>query len=166
MRPAFSNALYYPTIDVRDTNWLKTAILFWDSISTIVPESLTYPYEQPETQYLADIGFLRPLYVNSDDKSVVGIEEDIIDLMCSTEFMQFVCSPQAHRYGRIWNDKMSYRVRERIEDFLRTEIYGEKISYKLKDETQRFRKNIQDREIYCFDSKFADIYMIELANKL
>jgi hypothetical protein len=29
-----SRALYYPTIDIRDEEWLKTAFLFWDEIST------------------------------------------------------------------------------------------------------------------------------------
>lgn len=81
MRPAFSNALYYPTIDIQNTDWLKTAILFWDSISTIVPESLRNPYKVRDTQYLSDIGFLRPLYVNSDDKSVIGIEKDILEAL-------------------------------------------------------------------------------------
>lgn len=39
MRPAFLNALYYPSIDITNINWLKTAVLFWDSVSIIVPES-------------------------------------------------------------------------------------------------------------------------------
>ena len=34
----FSRALYYPTIDIKNGRWLKSAALFWDSIETIVPE--------------------------------------------------------------------------------------------------------------------------------
>ena len=33
----FSKALFYPTIDIHDEEWLKTAYLFWDEISTLVP---------------------------------------------------------------------------------------------------------------------------------
>lgn len=166
MRPAFSNALYYPSIDIGDTNWLKTAILFWDSISTIVPESLTHPYKQPDTQYLADIGFLKPLYVNSNDRSVVGIEDDILDLLFSPEFMQVVCSPQAHRYGGVWSDKMSYRVREYLRDFSDSGIYREKISWRIQEEIRHFSRYLDNQEIYYFDREFAYIYMIALANKL
>jgi len=36
----FSKALYYPTIDISDEGWLKTAYLFWDGVRTIVPESI------------------------------------------------------------------------------------------------------------------------------
>lgn len=37
---AFTRALYYPTIDITNEQWLKTAILYWDEISTIVPSSI------------------------------------------------------------------------------------------------------------------------------
>lgn len=166
MRPAFSNALYYPTIDIEDTNWLKTAILFWDSISTIVPESLKHPYKQRDTEYLADIGFLRPLYVNSDDKSVVGIEEDILDLLFSPEFIQVICSSQAHRYDGIWGDKMSYRIRKHLRDFSDSGIYVEKISWRIREEMRYLSRHLEDQEIYYLDREFAYIYMIALANKL
>lgn len=166
MRPAFSNALYYPTIDIEDTNWLKTAILFWDSISTIVPESLNHPYKQPDTQYLADIGLLRPLYVNSNDRSVVGIEEDILDLLFSPEFIQVICSSQAHRYDGIWGDKMSYRVRRHLRDFSDSGIYSEKMSWRIRKEIRHFSRHLDNQEIYYFDREFAYIYMIALANRL
>lgn len=166
MRPAFSNALYYPTIDIEDTSWLKTAILFWDSISTIVPESLTHPYKQPDTQYLADIGFLRPLYVNSDDKSVVGIEEDILDLLFSPEFIQAIYSPRSHRYNGIWSDKISYKLRGYLSVFSEVGIYGEKMSWGIREEIRHFNRHLGSQEIYYFDTEFAYIYMITLANKL
>ena len=81
MRPAFSNALYYPDIDIQNMDWLKTSILFWDSISTIVPESLENPYKQRDTQYLSDIGFLRPLIVHPNDRSIKEIEQDIFFIL-------------------------------------------------------------------------------------
>ena len=31
-------ALYYPFIDIQNEKWLKTALLYWDEIRTIVPE--------------------------------------------------------------------------------------------------------------------------------
>ena len=35
----FDSALYYPTKDIHNEAWLKSAALFWDRIETIVPES-------------------------------------------------------------------------------------------------------------------------------
>lgn len=166
MRPAFSNALYYPTIDIQNTDWLKTAILFWDSISTIVPESLRNPYKVRDTQYLSDIGFLRPLYVNSDDKSVIGIEKDILDLLHSPEFAEVIYSPQATRFGVIWSSKMSHRVRNYLEHTTMNGIYRDKISWLIRNEIREFGQHLGDHEVYYFEQEFAYIYMIVLANKL
>lgn len=166
MRPAFSNALYYPSIDIRDTNWLKTAVLFWDSISTIVPESVATPYNQPDTQYLADIGFLRPLRVNSNDRSVTAIEKDIIRLLLSPEFMQAICSPQAQSHTSIGRDQLSDRTRDRFSFFPYGGIHREKMSHIVQDEIQRFSQHFDGQEIYYFGEEFTNAYMIALANKL
>ena len=34
----FKDALYYPFIDVHDEAFLRTAVLYWDTLSTIVPD--------------------------------------------------------------------------------------------------------------------------------
>ena len=43
---AFTKALYYPWIDIKDESWLKTTILYWNHIQTIVPESFDNPSVQ------------------------------------------------------------------------------------------------------------------------
>lgn len=160
MRPAFSNALYYPTIDIQNTNWLKTAILFWDSISTIVPESLNQPYKRPDTQYLADIGFLRPLFVNSDDESVVSIEEDIINLIHSSEILQRLFPSQAYKR------KMSSNFRSPLNQPYDFGIYGEKMSWKMRHELESLNRYLNSSQIYYLSENFFYIYMTALANKL
>lgn len=63
----FSKALYYPTIDISDEGWLKTAYLFWDGIRTIVPESMAdRAYDNNTTTFLAEVGFLEPIIVRPD----------------------------------------------------------------------------------------------------
>lgn len=162
MRPSFSNALYYPNIDIQNINWLKTNILFWDSISTIVPESLKNPYKQHDTQYLADIGFLRPLYVHSNDRSVIGIEKDILNILYSPEFLQIVLSSQNNKYSKIWNEKMSYGVKEQLKHM----IYSDKMSYMIKRKIRNCIHDFNESEVYFLDDKFVYMYMITLANKL
>lgn len=162
MRPAFSNGLYYPNIDIKNINWLKTSMLFWDSILTIVPESMKEPYKQRDTQYLADIGFLRPLYVNSNDKSVVGIEQDILDILYSPEFLKIICSSQNNRYNSIWSEKNSGSIKKQ----LRYMIYSDKMSYKIQSEIQHLIHDFDHSEAYFLGDKLANIYMITLANKL
>lgn len=57
----FGTALYYPYLDIEDARWLRTAILFWDRIQTIVPTDISDPYKNPETCRLHAEGLLLPL---------------------------------------------------------------------------------------------------------
>lgn len=59
--PEFGTALYYPYLDIDDPQWLRTAILFWDEVKTIVPSTIKHPYSNPETLLLQDEGLLTPL---------------------------------------------------------------------------------------------------------
>lgn len=119
-----------------------------------------------KAEYLADIGFLRPLYVNSNDSSVVGIENDIVDLMLSPEFLQAAHSPQTNQYNGVWSDKMSYEIQHRFEKFFGNGIYREKISYHLQKEIQHRNRHLDTPDIYYLNKEFAYTYMIILANKL
>lgn len=55
------SALYYPHIDIRDPMWLRSAILFWDDIQTIVPSAIENPYQTNDTRICQAEGYLRPL---------------------------------------------------------------------------------------------------------
>jgi len=58
----FSEALFYPTIDISDEEWLKNAYLFWNGIYTIVPESIAgNAYRNNTSSFLEDEGFLKPI---------------------------------------------------------------------------------------------------------
>ena len=179
MRPAFSNALYYPDIDIQNTDWLKTAVLFWDSISTIVPESVKKPYCEYETEYLADINFLRPLIVKSDDKSVVAIEKDIVEMMHSTEVAHKRFSPELSKINYIHGDNISLKVKEELKlgaIYPPTKKMERKLHTKYEDFWQQ-RRNItmqdMDRgylkfgdEAYFIDDDIVIMYMSALTNRL
>lgn len=74
----FGKALYYPTIDINNEEWLKTAYLFWDGISTIVPESMVdNAYQHATTQYLKEERYLQPIIVNPD----CDVVRDMVDVV-------------------------------------------------------------------------------------
>jgi len=163
MRPAFTKALYYPSIDIKNSDWLKTAVLFWDSISTIVPESIKNPYHYRDSEYLADIGFLQPIFVNSNDKSVVDIEDEIINVMHTPNFLSLLFKPQnVHNKNGIFNEKISYRLR----DLFSNGIYGEKLSWIIRDKLKELGNSFQCDGKYYFGDSFSYLYMVTLANKI
>ena len=58
------NALYYPYIDPPNrVPTLATAMLYWDRLYTIVPSSITHPYERKASRTAESLGFLRPRQV-------------------------------------------------------------------------------------------------------
>jgi len=70
----FENALYYPTIDIKDEAWLKSAVLLWDTISTIVPESEDEPYKNEWTRAFAQAG--------THSRTGVGNDFNIVQCIC------------------------------------------------------------------------------------
>jgi len=53
--------LYYPTINIQDSAWLRNAILYWDEVSSIVPYE-NYPDFSPELLYLQELGVYKAVY--------------------------------------------------------------------------------------------------------
>lgn len=55
------SVLYYTTIDIQDSQWLRNAVLYWDEICSIVPFE-EYPDFSPELRYLQEKNLYRPIY--------------------------------------------------------------------------------------------------------
>lgn len=53
--------LYYLTINIEDSAWLRSAILYWDEINSIVPYK-EYCGLSPELLFLENAGQYRPIY--------------------------------------------------------------------------------------------------------
>lgn len=152
----FTKALYYPTIDIRDEDWLKTAVLFWDEINTIVPASIDNPYQQNSTQYLADEGILLPILVNPDSNTIKDLTTDTLNYLNTSEGFQLLTQGR-DRYATIHRDKLPRNVSHIFD------IYPEKLPYEIQN---ILRQNITKDRWYRVDFNFANFYMTLLANKL
>ena len=80
-----SQALYYPWIDIRDEAWLKTSLLYWDTVRTIVPESIEAPYSSETGCALQEAGFLVPLRVHSSMEEIEELTGDALTYLTSSE---------------------------------------------------------------------------------
>jgi hypothetical protein len=59
-----SAVLYYPSIEIKNTEWLKIACLYWNRIYTIAPRSVSPYSENVDTAKLAQRGWLCPLRIS------------------------------------------------------------------------------------------------------
>jgi len=155
----FSQALYYPWIDIRDEGWLKTSLLYWETVRTIVPHSINEPYSTETGRYFYDVGFLVPVRVKSDMQEIEELADDVISFLQTDEGVEFFVMrsnrpntlihveklPELRRLARIHPDKLPWEIRHHLEHSLYSRRRG---------------------EWFEVDSRFADYYMTLLATRL
>ncbi|MXN92775.1 hypothetical protein GR160_16220 [Flavobacterium sp. Sd200] len=67
---SFGHALYYPHINLTNKNWIKHALLFWDNISRIVPQSVEPSDSEDIIKIKYESGFIKDYKPESWDTSL------------------------------------------------------------------------------------------------
>lgn len=157
MPAAFSSALYYPYIDIKDERWLRSAALFWDSIRTIVPVSHRDPYSNDFARILCDEGVLEPVRVSSDMEEVEELTERVLDYLTDPASVGVMFNTDKNPTRRIHPEKMSHELREFAH------IHPEKLPYMIRSELER---GLHDDGWFHVAPGFANFYMTLLASQL
>lgn len=100
--------LYYPTIDIQDSEWLRNAMLYWDEICSIVPFE-EYPDFSPELRYLQERNLYRAIY-----------PQELFHSIHANEFLNTI----ARRMPYI--DRPNF-YKKNIRNYRTTQIHKEKI---------------------------------------
>lgn len=154
-------ALYYPWIDIRDEAWLKASLLYWDSVRTIVPESIEAPYSTDTGRTLAEAGFLVPLRVHSGMEEIEELTEDTLSYLGTTEGTELLIAEHGGHRHDIHVEKLPYRL-GRLAD-----IHPEKLPYEIRHLLRGFASpSERGRDWLRVDDGFANFYMTLLANRL
>ena len=130
-------ALYYPHIDIDDPTWLRSAILFWDSLQTIAPRAVRQPYQNKDTDILWREGFLEPLRcdLHPDLLDVLGrrvvalMDQEVYDLHHELDRIN---DPNAITLLHV--EKIGSEMRHQ---FRRAHLHPEKLSPELRDLAMR-----------------------------
>lgn len=155
--------LYYPSIKIKDGTWLRNAILYWDNVASIVPNSDYDESNSIEVEYLRSIGIYTPIYPMEMTNN-----QELCDLFVGEVKEKLRnCRKQPHKENdcekgivRIHNDKMAIKERKMLHmdktplsilDFLREE---------------GLVHNNGDGSWLNMEARDADIYMALLAKYL
>lgn len=152
----FTRALYYPTIDIGNWDWAKSAALFWDNIQTIVPHSIKSPYQGKVTEVLADKGVLTPHFVNPDYDIVQGLANDVNNFLETNEGFELLIKGD-NNSSFIHGDKLPREIREL------SMMHPDKLPYMVRE---LLNDHISNESWLRMDSRFASYYMTLLANKI
>lgn len=115
-------ALYYPHIDIRDGGWLRSSILFWDEIQTIVPTSIRNPYKMSDTKICEQEGYLRPLRCDLHPELLEDLGRRVFKLLEDQEWQNKIVWDERENApaGRalMHADKLSQEMKWRLEDLV------------------------------------------------
>src|SRR3990172_3947717 len=155
-----SQALYYPWIDIQDEMWLKTSLLYWDSVRTIVPESIDSPYASETGRALQDAGFLVPLRVHSGMEEIRELTDDVVTYLNTREGGELLVAGANDRRHLIHVDKLSTNL-------VRLPMFHQKFGHEvLHFLSSRASPSDRGSGWLDVDEGFAHFYMTLLANRL
>lgn len=154
---AFTKALYYPRIQVPNDGWLKTAVLYWEGIQTIVPASMPEPYTGT-CRALFNAGVLSPLHVHPHMDSVERLAAKVLDYFGSTEADGVLIEGGLQRSDLIHPEKLP-----ELQRLVR--MHPEKFPYELQHQLERLFLGRQGDWVRV-DRPFARYYMTMLATEL
>lgn len=154
-------ALFYPWIDIEDEGWLKASLLYWDSVRTIVPESIDSPYSTESGKELAKAGFLVPLRVQSGMEEIEELADDVISYLGTAEGAELLVARHGDRHHDIHVDKLPHRIGRLAE--MHPEKLPQAIRYMLRD---YHVSSDRGGEWLGVNDGFANFYMTLLANRL
>jgi hypothetical protein len=155
-----SQALYYPWIDIQDEAWLKTSLLYWDTVRTIVPESIQAPYSSETSRALEGAGFLVPLRVHSRMEEIEELTDDALTYLNTTEGGELLVARSQSSRHHIHLDKLSTSL-------VRLPMFHQKFGHEvLHFLSSRASPSSGGPDWLDVDEGFALFYMTLLANRL
>lgn len=147
--------LYYPTISVPTSSWLRQALLYWDQVASIVPGDLDESAEfyTPDVQYLQSVDQFRPI----DPHELFSHESGSVQRVRQFEedFLAKLTSPLFAGY-----------LGERSHWLLDSAIHADKISCTMYEHLASLglaREDSSMEDWYLFERKTALLYMSVLA---
>lgn len=153
-----TQALFYPWVDIIDETWLKTSLLYWDTVRTIVPASIGRPYSTETGNALYQAGFLLPLRVQSEMEEIRALVPDVRTYMESNEGIHFFVASPYGQSSQIHQEKLPTQFRRTAD------MYPEKLPSVIRD-MLNYTAAETGGEVRV-EERFSLFYMTLLANRL
>lgn len=157
---AFTRGLFYPWINIADEAWLKTAMLYWDRLQTIVPTSIRWPYQTEAARAFHQAGLLTPFAVEPGMADIEGLSTEVLRFLESPEGLAVLAGQLGSRRASLHRDKLSRQVRELVE------LHSAKIPDVVFQHLVKRRGQQERGAFITVDRGFAAYYMTLLANRI
>ena len=133
---SLGHALYYPHINLSNKNWVKHALLFWDKISRIVPESVEPSDSEDIIKMKSDFDFIEDYHPKPWDttKTFHDFSSELQTIIESDQFFNeryFAMDPRRRNYMRDFENKR--RLFSELVQTSGTYIHIEKLDHRMKE---------------------------------
>jgi hypothetical protein len=160
------SALYYPNIDIHDPAWLRSALLLWEKVYTIVPRAIRSPYNNQDTQICAKEGCLSPLYCDDYPDVIKRLGARTLEILepktsplpftenlakAEPNLMELLAAFRSGTRSKMHRDKFGYSL-----------LHPDKVSAELHDIFQEAEAS-GAYDWFLVNHTFGDIYMGALA---
>ena len=109
MKRIEKNVLYYPTIEIINTKWIRTALCIWDNVYRIVPPRYT-PKDCDEVKYLIDQGLVHNIRLTDDDLKIAA--EKYLKFMKKVPFVPAAAEKNDTDYINLHEEKLDVRIKQ------------------------------------------------------
>jgi len=161
--------LYYPTIKIPQQDWLRHALLYWDQVSSIIPDDHKINNTLPRhIDYLTDMGEFRAI---RPEELYYGHNWDILEQF-TAEFCEIVSAPEFQRHisrtrniirpSQIHVRNLGMNGLSRIHENKTTDF----IYQFLRDQDLVYERHYGDDNWIYFEKNTALLYMSLLAKYL
>ena len=157
----YKNILYYPWIDLQNTTWIKTSLLYWDEIKTIVPKDMNNPYTSEISLLLEKEKILIPYKISSSNIEVTEASQIALRYIHSDEGRRYFNS--SNLQSSIHPSKISNELKNRL-GLNGQRIHVDKLSTDLKNMFNSL--NYDDDGFVYMNDNFVNFYMSALANRI
>ena len=153
--------LYYPTINIQDGAWLRSAILYWDEVSSIVPYE-NYLDFSPELLYLQKLGVYKAVYPK--ELFFSEFAEEFCDSIVK-RISDYEQSRKRTINNRLQNKRTKVHKNKIYAPALHELIHNRKLPPQLLDYfgNKKYINDYNTDGCMEIDSKIAQIYMRTLA---
>jgi len=138
VQPCWVRHCTTPHIDIHDSRWLRSAVLFWDEIKTIAPRAIVQPYQNVDTNILWREGFIEPLRCDLHPDLLDVLGKRVVGLMDSGFFRRDLGADRMgndpNRVALMHADKVGMGIREQ---FRYAHLHPEKLTPALRSLAMR-----------------------------
>lgn len=146
------SVMFYPYLEPKDSEALRSSLLYWDTIQTITPSMAEQPYQTDTSKLLLGEGVLSPRLITQYEVRDMDIDDQAIDFLKNSDMASII--------NHITKSDTPYPKPH--ESF--SNLHDGKLSYRLSEYLRRQRPS--DSAWHSIPDSFAHFYMSLLANRI